>query len=138
MKTFLLLPILASLVAGCAGRAANPVMAQQYGDNAKSCAALEQDMAFVDSEVQRLVPKTEKTGSNVALGVTGAFFIVPLFFMDFSQAEQIEVNAYRQRYNHLVILATEKGCDTQRKVIQPQEQPKTTQADNQSKSGSEL
>lgn len=102
---------------GCAGRAANPVMIQQYGDNAKSCAALEYDMAFVESEVQRLVPSTEKTGKNVALGVTGAFFLVPLFFMDFSQAEQMEVNAYRQRYNHLAILAMERGCETERKPI---------------------
>jgi hypothetical protein len=107
---------------GCAGRAANPVMIQQYGDNAKSCTALEYDMAFVESEVQRLVPSTEKTGKNVALGVTGAFFLVPLFFMDFSQAEQMEVNAYRQRYNHLAILAMDKGCATERKPI-PDQQP---------------
>ncbi|MBP6020940.1 MAG: hypothetical protein KA735_15760 [Burkholderiaceae bacterium] len=111
---------LASLIAlsGCAGRAANPVMTQQYGDNAKSCEALERDMAFIESEVQRLVPDTEKTGKNVALGVTGAFFLVPLLFMDFSQSEQMEVNAYRQRYNHLAILSMEKGCETDRKPIE--------------------
>ncbi|MGE8519715.1 hypothetical protein MTR80_06180 [Alcaligenes aquatilis] len=109
--------VAAVLLAGCAGRAANPVMVQQYGDNAKSCQALELDMSYIESEVQRLVPDTEKTGKNVALGVTGAFFLVPLFFMDFSQAEQMEVNAYRQRYNHLAILAMEKGCETDRKPI---------------------
>lgn len=109
--------VTAVLLTGCAGRAANPVMVQQYGDNAKSCQALELDMSYIESEVQRLVPDTEKTGKNVALGVTGAFFLVPLFFMDFSQAEQMEVNAYRQRYNHLAILAMEKGCETERKPI---------------------
>lgn len=85
----------AVLLAGCAGRAANPVMVQQYGDHAKSCQALELEMASIDTEVQRLVPKTEKTGKNVALGAVGAFLIVPWFFMDFSQAEQVEVNGRR-------------------------------------------
>lgn len=37
--------------------------------------------------------------------------------MDFSQAKQIEVNAYRQRYNHLAIVAMEKNCETDRKPI---------------------
>ncbi len=116
-----------AILAGCAGRAANPVMIQQYGDNAKSCPALEQDMAFIESEVQRLVPDTEKTGKNVALGVTGAVFLVPLLFMDFSQAEQMEVNAYRQRYNHLAILSMEKGCVTDRKPIEALDKKKTEQ-----------
>lgn len=110
-------------LSGCAGRAANPVMVQQYGDNAKSCQALEHDMAFIESEVQRLVPDTEKTGKNVALGVTGAFLLVPLFFMDFSHSEQIEVNAYRQRYNHLAMLAMDKGCETERRTIEMPSKP---------------
>lgn len=107
----------AVMLVGCAGRAANPVMVQQYGDNAKSCQGLEFEMAQIESEVQRLVPDTKKAGKNVALGVAGVLFLVPLFFMDFSQAEQIEVNAYRQRYNHLAILAIDKGCETNRKPV---------------------
>ena len=99
-----------TLCIGCAGRAANPVMVHQYGDQKKSCQALEREMAFIQGEIQRLVPQTEKTGKNVALGVTGFFFLVPLFFMDLSKAEQIEVDAYRQRYNHLLIIAEDKQC----------------------------
>ena len=102
---------------GCAGRAANPVMVQQYGDDKKSCQALEREMAFIQSEIQRLIPQTDKTGKNVALGVTGFFFIVPLFFMDLSEAEQMEVNAYRQRYNHLLIIAGDKQCGLDRTEI---------------------
>jgi len=82
--------VIATHLIGCAGRAANPVMIQQYGDDKKSCQALEREMAFIKGEIQRLTPQTEKTGKNVALGVTGFFFIVPLFFMDLSKAEQIE------------------------------------------------
>jgi hypothetical protein len=102
--------VASTLLIGCAGRAANPVMIQQYGDDKKSCQALEREMTFIQSEIQRLIPQTEKTGKNVALGVTGFFFIVPLFFMDLSQAEQMEVDAYRQRYNHLLVIAGDKQC----------------------------
>ncbi|MFT8276131.1 hypothetical protein ACMSSJ_11390 [Kerstersia gyiorum] len=132
MKKLLVAAAAAVVLSGCAGRAANPVMVQQYGDNAKSCQGLEFEMAHIESEVQRLVPQTEKTGKNAALGTAGFFLLVPLFFMDFSQAEQVEVNAYRQRYNHLAILAMEKGCETDRKpVLQEPEKPKKEPADDQ-------
>lgn len=99
-----------TLLVNCGGRAANPIMVQQYGDKEKPCKALELEMSQMQTEIQRLVPKTDKTGKNVALGITGLLFIIPLFFMDLSQAEQIEVNALRQRNNHLVIIATDKNC----------------------------
>ena len=111
------------LLVSCAGRKPNPVMVRQYGDDRKSCAALEQEIAFIEEEIKRLMPKTQKTGKNVALGITGFFFIVPLFFMDFSEAEQIEINAFRQRYNHLVILAEEKRCGFEKEQIPDFQQP---------------
>ena len=98
------------ILASCGGRAANPIMVAQYGDDRRGCEALELEMQQMQDSIQKLMPKTDKTGKNVALGVTGAFFIIPLFFMDLSQSEQIEVNAYRERYNHLAIIATDKGC----------------------------
>lgn len=58
----LILTAALTIAAGCGGRAANPVMVHQYGDEQKSCQALEQEMAFIESEIQRLVPKTDKTG----------------------------------------------------------------------------
>jgi hypothetical protein len=74
-------------------------------------------MNIVQTEIQRLIPETEKTGTNTALGVAGFFFIVPLFFMDLSESEQIEINAFRQRYNHLMIIASEKKCDVEGEQI---------------------
>ena len=117
LRSLVLGLVVVTHVMGCAGRAANPVMIQQYGDNEKSCQALEREMAFIQGEIQRLIPQTEKTGKNVALGVTGFFLIVPLFFMDLSKAEQTEVDANRQRYNHLVIIAGDKQCGIQGQQI---------------------
>ena len=118
-----------SLVVGCAGRAANPVMIHQYGDQNKSCLALERELLFMQDQIQRLVPKTHKTGKNIALGGTGFFFLVPLFFMDLSQAEQIEVDAYRQRYNHLLIVAGDKNCGFAKTDTPTFDQPKKGNAD---------
>lgn len=105
-------------VTACGGRTPNPVMVAQYGDQNKSCKALEFEMMNVQGEIQRLLPKTDKTGKNVALGVAGWFLLVPWFFMDFKNAEQTEYEAYRQRYNHLASLAMSKNCG-----IEPQDYP---------------
>jgi len=113
----ILIAALVTSFAGCAGRAADPVMTYQYGDDKKSCSALELEMTFVESEIRRLIPETYKTSENVILGVTGAFLLVPLFFMDFSEAEQVEVNAFRRRYNHLAILSEEKNCGFEVKPV---------------------
>lgn len=111
MKKIIGSVLMCAVLVGCAGRTPNPVMATQYGDRSKSCKTLEFEMGTAEGEMQRLLPKTDKTGSNVALGVAGAFFLVPWFFMDFKNAEQTEYEAYRQRYNSLAMLAMDKGCD---------------------------
>ncbi|WP_153301613.1 hypothetical protein [Endozoicomonas arenosclerae] len=111
--------MLTLLQTGCAGRDAHPIAVRQYGDINRSCAALEGEMMFIEGEISRLMPKTDKTGKNVALGVAGVFFLVPWFFMDLSQAEQIEIDAYRQRYNYLLGLAQDKNCAGQSRVPIP-------------------
>jgi hypothetical protein len=100
-------------LAACGGRVANPVMVSQFGDQAKSCKALEFEMSNVSADMQRLLPDTDKTGKNVALGVAGWFLLVPWFFMDFKNAEQTEYEADRQRYNNLANIAMAKNCDVQ-------------------------
>lgn len=60
--------------------------------------------------MQRILPKTDKSGTNIVCGVAGAFLIVPWFFMDFKGADKIEFDAMRNRYNYLVSIAAEKKC----------------------------
>ena len=112
IKTISAITIIVSLAA-CGGRDARPVMVSQYGDNKKSCEALEYELRHAETEIQRLVGQKDKTGKNVALGVAGWFFLVPWFFMDFKNAEAEEYEAYRQRYNHLVAIAIDKKCDVE-------------------------
>jgi hypothetical protein len=111
---FLILCSMILSVTGCGGRTASPVMISQYGDQNKSCRALEFEMSTVQGEIQRLLPETDKTGKNIALGVAGWFLLVPWFFMDFKDAEKQEYEAYRQRYNYLASIAVDKKCEGKR------------------------
>ena len=117
VNRFLVALFVFTLVTACAGRAANPVMVHRLGDEQKSCNALKSEITFTEEEIRRLIPETEKTGKNVGLGIAGFFLIIPWFFMDLSKAEQIEVNALRQRYNHLVIIASDKECGLEAESI---------------------
>ncbi len=118
------------LLSGCAGRQANPVAAYQYGDEQKSCPFLRAEIAEVQNDITRKLKACNNTrGKNVALGVAGAILFWPaLFFMDLSDADQIELEALRKRYNALVRLSASKKCgfDLQemREVAPPPEQPK--------------
>jgi hypothetical protein len=96
---------------GCAGREANPIPAYLPGDENRSCASLNAEMAQLQSEMQRLLPKTNKLGTNTLWAIGGVLFIVPFFFMDLKDAEKIEYDAFRARYNRLLIIAAEKQCD---------------------------
>ena len=42
--------------------------------------------------------------------ITGLFVIIPFFFMDLKNGDKVELQAYRQRYNSLTLLAAKKGC----------------------------
>jgi len=107
----------AIMLLGCAGREAHPVSTYQYGDEKKSCKALEMELTFTEEKIQRLIPETEKTGKNVGLGVAGVFLIVPWFFMDFTKSEKIEAEALRDRYNQLLVIAEDKNCGFNRQPI---------------------
>ena len=111
------LTLSALLLLGCAGREAHPVSTYQYGDEKKSCKALEMELTFTEEKIQRLLQETKKTGKNVTLGVAGVFLIVPWFYMDFTKSEKIEAEALRDRYNQLLVLAVDKNCDLNREPI---------------------
>ena len=107
LKKIVIITICASLFS-CAGRQANPVPMNMPGDNSLSKDGLRLMMSQVQSQIDSKAPNADKTGSNAALGIAGFFLLVPWFFMDFSEADMIELNALRDRYNYLAILYNEK------------------------------
>jgi hypothetical protein len=98
-------------VSGCAGRAANPIDVNQFGDDKKSCGAIITEIKTIENNVQRLVPKTNKSTKNIALGITGLIVPPAWLFMDLSSAEQEEINALKKRHDKLVTIAEGKQCN---------------------------
>lgn len=75
-----------------------------------SCAQLDQEQLIIDGDARRLAGKTDKTVKNASLAAAGAFLVVPYFFIDLSEAEEIELNALRARYMRLERLKEIKSC----------------------------
>jgi hypothetical protein len=92
-------------------------MVYQHGDEKRSCDALERELELIEEDILALLPQTDKADKNTQLGVAGIFLLVPLFFMDISKSEQIEVNALTKRYNRLLEIAAEKECEIDRQPI---------------------
>lgn len=111
---------------GCAGKTPNPVQQYTMHDNQLSCDMINQEISENQNQIMSLVPKSQKTGKNVGLGVAGAFLLVPWFFMDFSDAERIEIQAYQNRNQRLRALHSSKQCDVANlpQEIKFQEPPK--------------
>lgn len=103
--------VLVALISGCGGRSANPVSQYQPGDENRTCEGLKSEIANNEVEIAKLLPYEDATGKNVALGVTGAFFIVPLFFMDFKDGEETEIKALQRRNQWLREVAYNKNCE---------------------------
>lgn len=96
---------------GCARSTPNPVPLAQVGDEAKSCDAIANEMQQMQN--QALVAagdRNNQVGSNVALGITGVLFILPLFFMDLGNAATVEEKAAQARYQRLQQMQVDRKC----------------------------
>jgi hypothetical protein len=96
----------------------------QPGDERRSCEGLKVEIASNEAEIARLLPYEDATGKNVALGVAGAFLIVPWFFMDFKDGEAIEVKALRRRNDWLREIAAGKDCVVPAPTFKFEDKPK--------------
>jgi len=110
-KLIHLVTVLAVFLSSCAGRMANPIPSYLPGDENRSCQALQAETAQLQADMQRIMPHTDKLGYNAVCATAGVFLIFPFFFMDFKNADRIEWEAMRTRYNRLLVYAAEKGCD---------------------------
>ncbi len=99
----LLLSVLIFL-SGCAGRTANPIAAYLPGDETRSCEGLKAEIAQLQVDMARILPKTDKGLTNALWALGGCVVIVPFFFMDLKDAEKIEFEAMRTRHNRLLLI----------------------------------
>lgn len=107
----LLIVMILFLTQSCAGRAAHPVEVAQSGDNKKTCKSLRKETNQIRRNVKEMMPVIKKADKKRALLIlSGGFLIVPWFFLDLTDADQIETNAKRARYNYLVDRGVKRNC----------------------------
>ena len=107
----ILIVVILFLTQSCAGRAAHPVQVAQPGDNKKTCKSLRKETNQIRRNVKRMVPAIKKEDKKrTLLMLTGGVLIVPLFFLDLTDADKIETNAQRARYNYLADIAKKRNC----------------------------
>ena len=95
----------------CAGRADHPVQVAQSGDVKKACKSIHKETEQIKRNVKRMIPAVKKADKKrTLLALSGGFLIVPWFFLDLSDADKIEANAQRARYNYLADIAKKRNC----------------------------
>jgi hypothetical protein len=111
MKKLGLAAIAAATLAGCAGRAPQPVAVVQPTDRFMDCTAILAEVQANNEKVKQLASdKGLKTAQNVAAGVAG--FVVPVlwFGMDFQGTADTEITALQNRQQYLAMMADQKHC----------------------------
>ena len=107
----LLIVMILFLTQSCAGRAAHPVQVAQSGDNKKTCKSLRKETSQIRRNVQRMMPAIKKADKKrTLLMLSGGLLIVPWFFLDLTNADKVEANAQRARYNYLVDRGVKRNC----------------------------
>lgn len=97
------------VIAGCAGRAPQPVAVVQPHDQGSDCIAVQAEIQANNTRVQQLADDQGiKVAQNVAAGVAG-LVIWPLFFaMDLQGTASTEINALQARQQYLAVLAQQR------------------------------
>ncbi len=100
------------VLAGCAGREANPVQVIQDGDAQMSCTELRQEISISQTQLTRLIGDQEAVKSkNTAAAAAGALIFFPaLFFMNLKGAAKEEAKALQDRIIGLAERHNAKGC----------------------------
>ena len=98
-------------IVGCGGQIANPIDRYSPGDEKKSCNALYAEFTQLDKEiVLHNQQRVDRDHWNGVLFVGGFFLIVPWFFMDIKNSQEVEIEAFRARESALKILFADKDC----------------------------
>ena len=99
-----------ALLVACAGRTPAPIPQYQLQDEMLQCHDIAQEISDNQTKIMSLIPQQDKLTKNVLLAAASTILVLPALFMDFSDAERIEIQAYQLRNNRLRILFDHKKC----------------------------
>ena len=103
--------LLLAAVAGCAGRAPQPVAVVQPQDRYADCPAIFAEVQANNQKIEDLAGEQGgKVAQNIAAGVVGLFIWPVWFGMDFQGTAGKEVDALNSRQQYLATLAEQRNC----------------------------
>ncbi len=110
-NTICILLCFSLFLSGCGGQAANPVDRYMPGDENKSCKSLYAEIAEIDGDIAEHKQQIKNRDTwNVVLFVGGFVLIVPWFFMDVKNSQEVEIEAFDARKKALINLFHDKNC----------------------------
>ncbi len=113
MKFFTIISVISVLLlTACGGRTAHPIKTLWPDDGTMSCEDISSELARNNGEIAIL---SAEKGRKIKHNIDNAcmfFCIFPLFMIDLTDTQNIEINAYEARNKRLEDLALLKKCPT--------------------------
>lgn len=111
-KHILVACLAVSMLGACRGRNASPIQVAQDRDINMTCSQIHHEMHAIQNHVNKLHQERASSNAGNAAAVVGSIIFLPaIAFLDLSKAEQVEIEAYRSRYEHLNELLHSKHCE---------------------------
>jgi|SRR3990172_2007955 ABC-type enterochelin transport system substrate-binding protein len=116
MKRFAVIFVISALLlTACGGRTAHPIKTLWPDDGTMSCEDISSEQARNNGEIAMLsAEKGRKIKRNID-DVCLFFCIFPLFMLDLTDTQNIEIDAYEARNKRLEDLALLKKCPMEQK-----------------------
>ncbi len=112
MKKTLIILLTSVVLVSCVGRYPSPISATHASDQKISCSRISSELAFHDrAQFNLQIERSRINRHNLTMGIAGFFVLIPLFFLNISDAPEIEQYAIARRMNKLQDLQTRKGCN---------------------------
>lgn len=99
------------LLAACAGRTAHPIKSVYPDDATLSCTDIQTERRKNNGEIVRLTAEKARRIRHNVNSLLTFFCIIPLFELNFSNADGIEIEAYKERNRRLGDLAKQLNCN---------------------------
>lgn len=99
-------------LSGCAGRHAEPIAANYATDSRLSCIRIVDEIAKHQQKLISLQAERSRINRrNINVGIAGSFLLIPLFWLNVTDAPEVEQYAIGGRLNVLNDLRDSKNCN---------------------------
>lgn len=112
MHKALVMITLTLVISGCVGRHAQPITANYATDSRLPCTGIVDEIAQHQRALVTLQTERSRINRrNINVGIAGTFLLIPLFWLNVTDAPEVEQYAIGGRMNVLHDLKQKKNCN---------------------------